>query len=159
MSTPKVTINVLSQQLSDEEREALVGGLHMAYMQATKGTGDSQTRWQWILFPTPVSALLGSDKPDAAKQNQFVYLERFQASKGNRSKWFHKYMERGQTDVLTSQMTALTTEGYTLGVGTQAAIVVPVELNDYVKVWNGETPQKAIRHIEYALRAYKITVK
>jgi hypothetical protein len=146
-STPKVSITLLNA-VSDEEKAAMESGLHMLYVQAQKG----QQRYQWVVFP-PAQAALGitEDAPD-----ECVLLERFQASKGNKAKWFHKRLPTAQTTALLDVLREKAKEGFTPGY----PLAVKLQLDDYRQVWNDKTtPHKALRHIDYALRPYKITLK
>lgn len=146
MSTPTVTITLTGPAVSADEVEAMEAGLHMAYVQAVKG----EVRHQWIVFP-PASKTLGVEKDSTS----ILWLERVQSFQGNRSKWFRKTAAVTQSAALTPVLNSLAQDGFTVG----AAIAVPLEVDDYREVWNGETPHKAIRAVDRALRPYKITVK
>lgn len=148
-STPKVSITLLNA-VSEEEKAAMEQGLHMLYVQAQKG----QERHQWVVFP-PAQAALGIVGAEASN-SECIMLERFQASKGNKAKWYHKRLPTGQTESLLDVIRERAREGFTPGY----VLAVPLQLDDYQQLWNDQTtPHKALRHVDYALRPYKITLK
>lgn len=150
MSAPTVTITLKPQaSLSAVEREALVEGLHMLYVQAEKG----EVRHQWVVFPPPCAGL---DVKVEGAAGMMLVLERVQQHTGNRSKWFHRRFPVGQTTArLSDELAKLAGDGFKVG----GVVAVPLEEDDYKEAWSGDTPHKAMRAVDRALRPYKITVK
>jgi hypothetical protein len=121
-------------------------GLHMLYVQALMG----QERRQFVLFPHARKELGVTGEAS----DPLLLLKRTQEFPGNRSKWFHhKLYDKGQA--LHTELASLETQGFTLG----AALVVPLEVDDYQKAWAGDTPHKALRAVDRALRPLGITLK
>jgi hypothetical protein len=121
-------------------------GLHMLYVQAVKG----DERRQFVLFPHARKEL--GVTPEGS--DPLLLLKRTQDFPGNRSKWFHhKLYDKGQA--LHTELASLETQGFTLG----AALAVPLETDDYQKAWSGDTPHKALRAVDRALRPLGITLK
>lgn len=120
------------------------------YMQATKGT----VRQQWIILPPPVAAL-GVKGIDSGPVPTLTYLNRTQQHEGNRSKWFH--MRQWETsEPLDRHFKSLLDDGWAL----IDPVVVPIELDDYLKVWNNrETPHKYIRAIDKVLKPMGLSTK
>lgn len=149
-SFPTVTITVNGGAAeSTDSPEVLEQALHMVYVQAVKG----DQRKQWVVFPPALKALgVPEDKAPAAQQ--CLMLSRLQEFKGNRSKWFHFKLNPGQT-ALTQELKDFENSGWTVG----GMVVVPLEKDDYLEAWNGDTPHKAMRAIGRALAPLGITVK
>ena len=117
----------------------------MLYAQAIKG----DERRQWVVFPPKVKAL-GTDE-DAPKI--VLILARHQAFAGNRSKWFHSHNYAGS---LAETLGTYAGDGWTVG----GVVTVPLEKDDYLAAWGGDTPHKAMRAVSRQLEAaYGITVK
>lgn len=151
-SVPTVTITVTGAgamsgaPLSKEER---IEALHMYYVQAVKG----DQRKQWILFP-PAYADLGAEGGDPT--GQALLLNRTQEFPGNRSKWFRQTIApKDPNNGLSTALTQHEADGWVISGHT----VVPLEHDDYVNVWTGETPHKAIRAIDRAIRPLGLQTK
>lgn len=125
--------------------------LFMLYTQAVQ----NDKRLQWVVFP-PASTAFGVDQSKILHPNPLL-LRRVQDFPGNRSKWFHHRLVTysDSTTTLTSELTGVANDGWTLG----PVVAVPLEQDDYLAVWNGETPHKALRAVDRALRAYDLSVK
>lgn len=147
MATPTVTITVAGHAVSGMAvtEEVSEKHLYMCYAQVVKG----DERRQWVVFPPQVEAL-GADKdvPD-----EVLILNRHQEFKGNRTKWFHSHNYAG---ALAETLGNYANQGWTLG----GIVAVPLERDDYLAAWNGDTPHKALRAVSRQLEAvYNITVK
>lgn len=121
-------------------------GLHMLYVQAVK----DETRVQFVVFP-PAREALGAA---SHKGDPLLLLKRTQERVGNRSKWFHSQIH-DKAQVLQTELAGLEASGYLLG----APVAVPLEKDDYVSAWNGNTPHKALRAVDRALRPLGFSVK
>lgn len=128
----------------------LADNLFGIYMQATKGA----VRQQWIILPPPV-AVLGVKNIDTGPVPVLTYLNRTQQHEGNRSKWFH--MRQWETsEPLHREFAKLLNEGWAVA----EPVVVPIELDDYLKVWNERaTPHKYIRAIDKVLKPMGLSTK
>lgn len=147
---PTVTITVSgSGSTATVSDDTPASALHMLYVQAVKG----DQRKQWVVFP-PAIAALGVPENRVPPTTQNLLLSRVQEFKGNRSKWFHNRINTGQT-YLTEQMKHFEADGWALG----GVVVVPLETDDYVSAWEGNTPHKAMRAIDRALKPLGISVK
>lgn len=150
VATPTVTITVAGAPVTATttplgDAETLREGLHMLYAQVVKG----DERRQWIVFP-PANNVLGT-KGNAP--GILLMLARHQQHAGNRSKWFESKV---YANSLAQELTRYESDGWTIG----GIVTVPLELDDYLAVWEGTTPHKAIRAVNRHLEAaYGITVK
>lgn len=153
MSIPTVTITVTGSAPSTEDAETLASGLHVLYVQATKFSTSrgSMKRRQFILFPH-ANPTLGVE-PTAG--NPLLLLKRTQDFEGNRSKWFHHKVYEAPSQALQSELADLAKRGYELA----APLAVPLEQDDYVAAWNGETPHKAMRAVDRALASIGLSIK
>lgn len=133
--------------------EVSTKSLYMAYVQAVKG----DKREQFIVFPPAVETLgvLGVTDKWTGVGKRLLALHRTQSFSGNRSKWFEKYFYTDTNQTLLSDLDNLTNRGYEIG----GLVVVPLEVDDYVKVYNGITPTKAIRAIDRALKTIGLSIK
>lgn len=148
VATPTVTITVSGSPVTVtplEDKDTLREGLHMVYAQAVKG----DERRQWIVFPPPTEVLgAGSTEPGV-----LLMLARHQEFKGNRTKWFESKVTKA---TLGQELARFAGDGWTPG----CVVAVPLELDDYLAVWQGTTPHKAIRAVNRQLEAaYGVTVK
>lgn len=142
---PTVTITVTGTTVEPASAEDATAGLHMLYVQGVKG----EQRYQWVIFPPPVTTLDVQDVPG----HPVLLLQRLQEFSGNRSKWFHhKYVSHG--DVATVMGTR-DSEGWVLS----DPIVVPLEVDDYQAAWKGDTPHKALRAVDRAIKPFGLSVK
>lgn len=153
MSTPTVKITVTTAAVvepSDADLDDLIAGLHMLYVQATK----DDKRYQFVLFPQ-ARKVLGVPEDKIYAGDPMLLLRRKQEFPKNRSKWFHHRVHDAPTQALQSDLAGLESRGYTLS----AALAVPLEQDDYIAAWSGETPHKAMRAIGRALKPLGIDVK
>lgn len=150
MSTPTVTITVTSAEPTGMDEDDLIAGLHMLYVQATK----DDERHQFVLFPQ-ARTVIGVPEDKIVPGDPMLLLKRHQAFKGNRSKWFHYRIHEAPAQALQSDLSSLEAQGWELS----AAIAVPLEQDDYVAAWQGDTPHKAMRAIGRMLRPLGIDVK
>lgn len=122
--------------------------LHMTYVQAVRG----DQRYQYVVFPPAIEAL-GAPK---VGEPTLLFLRRKQEFKNNRSKWFHNRFSKRQNTTLPNELKNLEEQGWLIG----GVVVVPLEVDDYLEAWRGETPHKALRAINRALEAaHGLTVK
>lgn len=140
---PKVSIKIKGSADPGEETKVSEESLFMTYFQCTKG----DRRRQWIVIPPGVSAL---DTQDSA--GQFRILSRTQEFVGNRSKWFHN---QGDALSIVTSISNRGKEGWTF----HSPIVVKLEVDDYRKMWSGETSHKAIRAVDRAIAPYGLSIK
>lgn len=137
------------------DAEDLANNLHGVYMQVVKGS----VRKQWVVFPPPLEVLgvnmSRQNGGDPSLIPKYCYMYRTQNHAGNRSKWFHAKIWD------SSRPISNLIEDYTsTGWEPSDPVVVPLEVDDYLKVWNeGVTPQKYIRAIEKTLKPFGLTVK
>lgn len=150
VSVPTVTITVTGESAGDSvDVDTLVSSLHMVYLQAV----DGKRRYQWIVFPPAVSALGVDAQKVASSTGRVRVLVRVQEFEGNRSKWFHR-TEPGT--FLSDAMEKAVTDGHKVS----PPVLVPLELDDYLKVWEGETSHKAIRAVDRTIQTVlKTTTK
>lgn len=155
MTSPTVTITVGGVPVSamtktpfEGDVAELDGALHMMYVQATQG----DRRVQWVVFPPAVSAL-SLPNGITANPNTVLVLNRTQEFEGNRSKWFHKYVN--SYAAFAQDLTKFGEQGYAL----IEPVVTPLETDDYQSVWSGNTPHKALRAVGRTLAPLGISVK
>lgn len=140
----------LSPSLAPAPAEDLENNLFGVYMQATKGA----VRQQWIILPPPI-AELGVKNIDTGPVPVLTYLNRTQQHEGNRSKWFHM-RQWATSEPLDREFKKLLNDGWQVS----DPIVVPIELDDYLKVWNERaTPHKYIRAIDKVLKPMGLSTK
>lgn len=166
MTTPTITITVGSSPVAASSTAipstpvagmatpttaVSTANLFMTYVQAVK----AGKREQFIVFPPPVESLGVTDKWNG-QGIRMLTLHRRQDFPGNRSKWFERYIytEYDQNKIETN-LENLSNRGYEIG----GLVVVPLEVDDYVKVYNGTTPHKAIRAINRALSTMGLSTK
>lgn len=148
MTFPTVTITVTGTDAGPVDPAEAEKGLHMMYVQAVKG----DKRQQWVVFPPAVKELgVPEDKIPAGAPS--LLLHRTQEFPGNRSKWFH--FKQNAPSHLTEQMKSFEADGWVLSEG----IVVTLEKDDYLAVWEGKTPHKALRAVDRAITPFGLTVK
>lgn len=140
---PKVSIKIKGSADPEAEIKVSEESLFMTYFQCTKG----DRRRQWIVIPPGVSAL---DTQDST--GRFRILGRTQEFVGNRSKWFHS---QGDAFSILTAISNLDKDGWTF----HSPIVVKLEVDDYRKMWTGETSHKAIRAINRAIAPYGLSIK
>lgn len=149
MSAPHVTITVTRDP--SEEVDPLIAeqNLYMMYVQSSVG----EVRYQWVVYP-PALEVLGVDAQTVAKSGGRVkVLARTQSFPGNRSKWFH--LEKENNFLVQTIKDALD-KGETV----KGPVLIPLELDDYLTVWQGETSHKAIRAIDRELiKTLNTTIK
>lgn len=146
MATPTVTITVAGSPVAPVVSDSVLEShLHMVYAQAVKG----DERRQWVVFPPQVAALgCAGDNPGIV-----LILSRHQTFAGNRSKWFQS---KSYVGTLAEQLTTYAAQGWTTG----GVVAVPLEKDDYLSAWGGDTPHKAMRAVSRQTEAaYGITVK
>lgn len=142
MSAPHVTIRVKgSPATGDISVATLEDSLHMFYLQAV----DGEKRYQWIVFPPAVGALGVSDQEVTASAGRVKVLHRVQEFEGNRSKWFHSVKD---DTFLLEALKSSQNKGHAVS----KPVVVKLELDDYQAAWQGETPHKAIRAVDRAIK-------
>lgn len=153
MPSPTVTITVGGVPVSgvvstpvdpNEVRE----GLHMMYLQAVKG----EKRRQFVLFPPAMAGFPFADKVQTNPRRSLL-LSRVQEFPGNRSKWFQSHVNSGPAFLL--DLNNYASRGYVFS----DPVVIPLEEDDYLAAWSGNTPHKAMRAIGRALQPYNITIK
>lgn len=150
MATPTVTIKVPGGAPTAPTVAQPEAGLYMLYVQAVKGN----ERRQWVIFP-PANTALGIPETLVKHGNPVLMLSRTQTFKGNRAKWFHHKVYPNAPG-LTEELTASSGDGWTVG----GLTVVPLELDDYQAVWQGDTPHKAMRAIDRTIqKAHGLSVK
>lgn len=150
MSTPTVTITVTSAEPVEADADELLSGLYMLYVQGVKG----DERVQFVLFP-PARKVLGVPEDKVTAGDPMLLLKRKQEFAGNRSKWFHYKVHDAPKQALQSDLAHLESSGFALS----TPIAVPLEQDDYLTAWNGDTPHKAMRAIGRALRPLGISLK
>jgi hypothetical protein len=155
VSTPTVTITVGGVPVSAMTKtpftgdvSELDGALHMLYVQAVK----DDRRVQWVVFP-PAVAALSLPSGVTANPNTVLVLNRTQEFVGNRSKWFHKYVNSYAS--LAQDLTKFGEQGYAL----TEPVVTALETDDYQTVWSGDTPHKALRAVDRTLKPLGLSVK
>jgi hypothetical protein len=155
VSTPTVTITVGGVPVSAMTKTPftgdlaeLDGALHMLYVQAIK----DDRRVQWVVFPPAVSALV-LPSGVTANPNTVLILNRTQEFVGNRSKWFHKYVN--SYGAFGMDLTKFGEQGYALS----EPVVTPLETDDYQTAWSGDTPHKALRAVDRTLKPLGLSVK
>lgn len=166
MTTPTITISVsgvpvaatstaipstpVAGMATATTAEVSTKNLYMTYVQAVKG----DKREQFIVFPPGVESLGVTDKWTGNGQ-RLKTLHRKQDFPGNRSKWFEKYLYTAYDQTIQGDLDNLSNRGYEIG----GLVVVPLEVDDYVKVYNGTTPHKALRAIDRALQTIGLSIK
>lgn len=143
-SIPKVTIKIKGVDTSTDQPKITEDNLYMMYLQAVHG----DYRRQWIVIPPNTPSL---DSGNSG--GMFKMLTRVQTFAGNRSKWVHSLVN--ETDFLNLVVKNYDNDDWTF----IDPIVVKLEVDDYRKMWDGETSHKAIRAVDRALAPYGITVK
>ena len=140
---PSVKITIIGED--DTSAETYESSLYMTYVQAVKG----DRRKQYVVFP-PGNKKLGVKNPT----DEMIVLSREQTFAGNRSKWFHT-KTKVEARFVPAHLENLAADGFTVG----GVVVVPLEVDDYLSVWEGETPHKALRAVGRALEPLGITIK
>jgi hypothetical protein len=151
MGAPHVTITVTgaSATSGSVDKDTLIKSLYMTYMQSV----DGDRRHQWIVFPPAVEALGVDAQKVSGSAGRIKVLHRTQEFEGNRSKWFHQ--DRDSAFLLEAIETCR--KG---GQKVSGPVLVQLELDDYLSVWEGSTPHKAIRAVDREIIAVlKTTIK
>lgn len=143
-SIPKVTIKIKGVDTSADQPKITEDNLYMMYLQAVHG----DYRRQWIVIPPNTPSL---DSGNSG--GMFKMLSRVQMFAGNRSKWVHSLIN--ETDFLNLEVSRHGNDDWTF----IDPIVVKLEVDDYRKMWDGETSHKAIRAVDRALAPYGISIK
>lgn len=151
MSAPHVTITVTEDPSEQVDPLVAEQNLYMMYVQAT--VPGAETRFQWVVFP-PAITELGVDAQEVAKSGGRVkVLARTQDFPGNRSKWFHEVREN---NFLVQTLATALGQGQTV----LGPVLVPLELDDYLSVWQGDTSHKALRAIDRTIsKTLNTTIK
>lgn len=119
------------------------------YVQAVKGN----VRYQWVIFPPAIEALGVKELRGMAPK--FAYIQRTQQHEGNRSKWYHMRQWDSSTPFEQTLQSHIE-KGYTVS----EPVVVPLELDDYLAVWNNrETPHKYLRAVDRVLQPLGLKIK